>query len=300
MDIQMLLRTQQFRRYVDSLPNPDAFLEKLGLPETQCKLTSLEEAFPEEFNPEQVKESLLLNLQQDYDSMVSDLPPDFRARESKAAIHVGNTNQIEICYDGKINNKINRENVRIACIGLHFRDIGNARLMYFENVQGELKEGGYYSRREVRRIFGKLNSHFGDDWRVGILRQLIKYAHNRDMEVRGQVPGLFYFFASSITQYPLYSLNYVQTYLKSGISLEHIEFKPIDHRTRGIWPKAMVFLATKNQEERLGLIRLAAGEYAQSRDYLRHQWLKEKTIDCETFDESCEEEFARVFEKYFA
>ena len=59
-------------------------------------------------------------------------------------------------------------------MGLHFHDLGDSQVMCLDNVQGEIKEGEY-TRREVQRVFGKLSSHFEEDWRVGLLRQAAQY-----------------------------------------------------------------------------------------------------------------------------
>ena len=63
---------------------------------------------------------------------------------------------------------------------------------------------------------------------------------------------------------------------------------------------AVNFLQTKNPEDQLRLLALAANEYTESYGRLRHKWLREETIDTPTFDTSCEREFARVFAKYLS
>lgn len=295
--IERLLQTEQFKRYMDLLPNPNAFLQKLDWAATECKVSQLEGAFPKDITVDQLVSSVLLNLQLDYDSMITNLPMGFTAKQSKLYIHACNTNQIGIYYGDEIRNNTELDN-RIACVSLHFRDMDYTRYMYIENVQGELKERKC-PRRDVRKIFGKLNSHFGEDWRVGLVRQLVQYAHDQGMEVRGQVPGVFSLLRNSLPEYPLYSLNYVRTYLRSGIPIENIEFKFVSEEVQPRWDAARDFLKTKNPEERLHLLDLASKEYTESYRQLRHQWLEER-IDGPTYDTSCKREFGTVFEKYLA
>lgn len=82
--------------------------------------------------------------------------------------------------------------------------------------------------------------------------------------------------------------------------MENIEFRAVPDEIQPRWDTAMDFLRTKSQEERLQLLDQASREYAESYRRLRHQWLKEKTIDVPTFDASCEREFGRVFEKHLS
>lgn len=299
IEIGTLSQTEQFRKYIDSLPDPEAFRQKLALEATEFKVSLLERALPQNLTSDQLTASLLLNLQQDYDSLITNLPAEFQAKESKSAIHIGNTNQIGIYYAGKIQNGKGNIKSRIACISLHFRDIDGAQTMYLEGVQGELKESKH-PRREVRRVFGKLNSYFGEDWRAGLLRQPVKYAYDQGMSVRGTVPGLFSFIATSLPEYPIYSLCYLQTYLRIGVPLEDIEFTQVSAEIQTKWVDAVNFLKTKTQEERLLLLAQATNEYARSYRRLMHQWLREKTIDVPTFDESTKEEYARIFAQHLS
>lgn len=297
--IETLSQTEQFRKYMDLLQDPGTFRQKLGLETTKFKIDRLKEALPPDLTPDQLATTILLNLQQDYGSMIVDLPAEFQARESEHAIHVGNTNQIGVHYTGEIQKGKGNVDFRIACISLHFRDIDGTQSMYLEDVQGELRESKY-SCREVRRVFGKLNSYFGEDWRVGLLRQTLNYAYDQGMQVKGKVPGIFWYMGSSLAEYPFYSFCYVQTYLRVGIPLENIEFKPVSDDVQIKWGDAVNFLKTRDQEERLHLLTLAIDDYAKSYRRLRYEWLKEKTIDVFTFDANTEREGARVFAQYFS
>lgn len=231
--------------------------------------------------------------------MIVDLPAEFQARESERFIHIGNTNQIGVHYTGEIQKGKGNVDFRIACISLHFRDIDGTKSMCLEDVQGELKESKY-SRREVRRVFGKLNSYFGEDWRVGLFRQAIGYACDRGMEVKGRVPGVFWFLGDSLPQYPLYSLCYVQTFLRSGIPLENIEFAKVPDYVQLRWGDVVNFLQTKTLDERLHLLALATDDYARLYGRLKHQWLREKVIDFSIFEANTVREGLRVFAEHFS
>ena len=293
-----VLQTDRFQEYVESLRDPNAFLESLDWELNERKINRFKKVLPDDFSVDQLVSSLLLNLQQDYDAIITDLPPGFHARETRErTVHVGNTNQIGIHYEGEIKKGEDKSDTRIACVSFHFRDIGGGHFMYLENVQGELKEG-HYSRREIRRIFGKLNSHFGEDWRIGLLRQPLKYARDQGMEVKGNVPGVFYFIRDSLIEHPIYALNYVQTYLRLGLPLEDITFNPTPKEIQARWDRAISFLETETPEERLRLLSLAAREYTKTYDRLHHQWLEEEDINYPMFEAGCKKEFARVFTKY--
>lgn len=292
-----LLGTKQFREYLGSLQDPNLFLQKVNSEVNTYKIDMLNNIFPKDFSLDQRVASLLLNLQQDYDTMIKNLPGEFQMKES-GLIHVGNTNQIGVYYNGRIQRGKERFGSRIACVSLHFRDISGAQIMHIESIQGELIERRY-SRREVRRVFGKLNSYFREDWKVGLLRQLCGYAHDRRMGVKGEVPGIFCFFGSSFREYPMYSLNYVQTYLRAGVSLENIEFRPVPDDVKTRWDMAINFLKNRNPEERLSLITSAAKAYTNSYTQLRSKWLEEEAKS-QGFSVSNEMEFARVFTKYFS
>lgn len=300
--IEALSQTEQFKNYLDSLQDPGSFEQRLVLEATRFKIDRLEEHLPRGLTPDQLAATILLNLQQDYDFVVTDLPAEFQAKESLHSIHPECTNQIGIYYWGEIQKGKKVENFRVACLSLHFLDMGDKQVMYINNVQGELNEErrGHFSHREVRRVFGKLNSHFREDWRVGLVRQVIEYARDRSMEVKGRVPGVFWFLGDSLPEYPLYSLYYVQTFLQSGIPLENIEFAQLPKNVQLRWRDTVDFLQTKTLDERLHLLALATDEYAKSYRRFKYQWFREKAIDLSTFEANTAREGLRVFAEYLS
>ncbi len=304
IEMKLLEQTEEFKKCVTSLENPDFFLNKYKEAvndDGEYLIERLSKVFPEELTQSQWISSILLNLQQDYGAIISDLPDEFRSEESKSCIHVGNSNQIRVYYNGILRKGGEKANKWVACIGLHFRDMGDAQVMCLEDIQGELREGSRFSRREVRRIFGKLNTHFDGDWRIGLLKQPIQYARDREMKIIGRVPGLFFLFGSSIAEFPMYSLNYVRTYLQSGIALEDIEFDKIQRDDlRTTWDTALDVLKTKDHAERLHLLNSAANEYIKTYDIFYDRLLNDKMFKYSEYEKRLQEEFARVFEKYLS
>lgn len=287
--IHELLKNQKFKKYRDSLgkgPEFDRYARKARF---------LDKVWPEDFTVDQVVDSLLLNLHQDYDSIITDLPSEFSARDCESSIHVGNTNQIGIFYTGKLSKEVEVSDYRMACLSVHFRDNGE-KGMYIENIQGEIPEENF-DRRGVRRIFGKLNSHFGEDWRVGLLRQTADYARAKDIKVKGKVPGVFAFIGHSISEYPMYSINYVRTYLQIGIDLEDIEFARLWEGLHS-WDAAVKSLKTKSPEERIERLSSAANEYGKSYRRLWRECYNESKLNLDEFYEQSQEECKRIFAEY--
>ncbi len=298
--IERLLQTEQFQAHIATLEDPEEFLQTVDWAVNDYKVSQLLKAFPKDLTVDQLVASLLLNLQQDYDTIVTNLPPFFSARESKIWIHPGYSNQIGIHFEGKLR-KMDVEDAkrRVATFGVHFRDIDGTQCMYLDSIQGELKEGRHTTVREIRRVYGKLATHFGEDWKVGLLRQAMEHAHAQDMDVRGRVPGIFCLIGSSRPEYPLYSLNYVRTYLSLGIPLEKIEFNPVPDDIPANWDGALSFLQTIDPEEQQQRLGAAARDYARA---ARQLWSKINITrpNLATYNALWDNAFTQVFEEHLS
>lgn len=289
---ELLLKYEKFQKHLNSLENKDSFIDRLDSFLQSYKLENFKTNIPKDFTFVNFADSLLLNLQQDYNSIISNLPSDFIARESKERIHIGNVNQIGIYYQGK---------KRVACLNVYFQDKSGSKFMYIDNIQGDIKSSTINSSlKEIHKTFGKLNNYFGEDWRAGLSKQLVDYAKTRDIKVKGKVPGLFFLFESSITDYPIYSLNYVQTFLRSGIPFEDIEISPLQNGFEwadSLWSEAISSLKLKDLEDRLTALNSASKEYTK---FYNDSW-EEIYKDCSKFEDfklNCKKESIKVFEKY--
>src|SRR3989344_2864621 len=194
--------------------------EKLG------KINRFLEYFPSFLSEDELFSSINLNLKFNFDNLQIPLPENFNIFESKTAIHIGNLNQLSIEYSGA-----ESEKRRIACLSLYFLNRDKQRELRLNNIQGEIKPTrfGYFfnKKRKIHRIFGKLDYFYGKDWRAGLIEKIKSFGEKEGMKVIGEMPGIFSHLGSSISEYPLYSLYYLNSFLKAGIPLENIDFRGV-------------------------------------------------------------------------
>lgn len=122
---------------------------------------------PDSLDSESLDKFIELNLSHELEDMITKLPVKFEAKRQLDLIHPGNINQVGIYFKGEISDKFNSKRISpIASIGLYFNDENGRDVLNITGIQGELTEDiRGYSRREVRRVFGKLNTFFEEDWR---------------------------------------------------------------------------------------------------------------------------------------
>lgn len=64
---------------------------------------------------------------------------------------------------------------------------------------------------------------------VGLCSQLVEYGSQNDINVKGEIPGIFYLMnTDSKSEFPMYFLNHMLTYLRSGIDGENIILPRLD------------------------------------------------------------------------
>ncbi len=298
--ITKLLNNEHFKNYLDTTPNPNKFINRLEKISETNKIGRLLRCFPEELSEDKIYSSLLMNINMDYNEVFQKVPTDFEINESINRIHTGNANQIGINFKKNIpkeKKNLEEETRRIACASFYFLDTEEGKKLLIENIQGDIHRGtGWYTDREIMRVFGKLNTFYKTNWRVGILQQVYDYGKMQKAEVKGIIPGLFALWSVSIQEYPMYALDYLSTYLKIGIPLENIEFKNATYQNiNPNWQNIIPFLEKKTTEEKIQIVRDAANAYRKAFKTNRDGWLFKNAITMEEYKSNCINAYERIF-----
>jgi len=301
-DLDIWLNNTYFKKHLDNAQDKDRIISQLEKATELGKINWLLDAFPKTLDDEEIYSSLFLNISTDYSKIITKYPSEFRVAESKDRIHVGHTNQMGVYYDGRISEYIDYPDARVASFSFHFLDTKNGKELLLEGIQGDIyKDSGHLTFKEAKRMFGKLNTYYGVDWRQGILKQVYDYGKEQGMNVKGNIPGIFYLFGSSITEYPLYALNYLSTYLKIGIPFEDITFRRViedDIRTPMV--NACKFLESKSYDDKASLIQKAASEYGAQFSSNRDAWLWKHKIELRDYEKNCVIAYKKIFSEVFS
>lgn len=235
--------------------------------------------------------SIILNAEQNYGAMISDLPNGFFSRETECNVHIESQNELEVMC------KENNVDKRIITASVYFLDNSGEKTMYVNNIQGNPAKPKKISKENMR-LYGKLNNYFEENWRVGIAKQLKEYANKENLKFKGVVSGLFSHWGAGVKTYPVYSIDYVRTYLSAGLLIDEIEFEDAKFTSGD-------YISEKKQINCLepwNIIKdyLRSKDMAESSDFLfsiRKQYLDQRKEIYKTLeDENFKEKFWKIYD----
>jgi hypothetical protein len=303
-NLDFLLQDMHFKKYLDSAHNPKKVLDRWEKMLDTNKVHELLNTFPKTLDKDEKYSSLLMNLTIDYNQIINRLPKGFSLIESNEpdSTHVDNTNQIDIYFNDILSKGINEPSTfKVACMSFYFLDTKKGKELRIENIQGEISTAsGYFSDNEIKRVFGKLSTFYSVNWKQGLLQQVYDYGKEQGMTIKGELPGIFYFYShrSSLPEYPIYTLDYLTTYLKIGIPLDNIIIRTVPEDIKSRWEKTFSFLRTKTDEEKVSFVKQAADAYRKEfrqnkNDLYKHQ------LALSAFENNCKKTYERVFSEVF-
>jgi hypothetical protein len=306
-NLDFLLRNAHFKTYLNNAYNPEEVLDRWDKTLDMNKVRLLQKIFPKTFDEDEIYSSLILNLTADYNKIINRLPKGFSVVEpieQDSFIHVGSTNQIDIYFNEVLSKGRFEPGIfKVACMSFYFLDSKKGKEIRIENIQGEISTAsGYFSDKEIKRVFGKLNAFYGVNWKQGLLQQVYDYGKEQDMNVKGELPGIFYLPCASVPnsmpEYPLYTSDNMTAYLNIGIPLDDIIIGSVPKDIETRWERTFAFLRTRPDEEKVSLIRQAANTYRKEFTSNRNN-LHEQKLTPSTFEENCRKAFEQVFSEVF-
>ncbi len=267
----------------------------------------MSEKVPEEY----LYPSIMMNLGIDFNEVFPKVPKKFEIKESFNLIHFGTTNQVGFFIEDNLL-KENYESPRIAVASFYFANSDNGKEMHIESVQGELRSGNLrLTRREINKFYGKLGANYDVNWRIGLAQEMHDYGISQGAVVKADIPDAF---GTHMDSYPNYALNYLRTYLSTGIPLENISFDKISLRDElrifekdsieekdsinTVWDPVKQYLEPLSNEDRIATVSKAISKYAkahaqnkelQSRDFLTYKGYLSK----------CGSDFKRIIRENF-
>lgn len=305
---QKFMQTDEFQEKLKSHPNADSIHNKLTDDSSNWIYRRILEKLEEKVDENNVLESFFLNANINYGKIFPSLSTEFTVKESTKKIHVEVIHQAEIYFNGDLTNNSKKKNsARIATLGFYFSKTNEGTELHIENIQGDIHtSSGNYTNREIMRVFGKLNACYDQNWRAGIAQDIKNYGVEQEAVVKADIPGLFYFLDSSMPQYPLYTINYLNTYLNIGIPLDNIEFgQTPDTNTKhvfvnSLWKDVTTFLETKPLDEQTKLLADASKEYGTLHKQYELEWLSNDHISTDDYEANCERAFKKIMKETFS
>lgn len=232
--------------------------------------------------------SISLNLSLDLNEMKINLPKNFNIRPSNL-IHPENIHQLSILYNESKNSSDN--DLWIASTGFYLLAGKEQNKFIINSIQGQLKypEKDKIIKKRGSRIFGKLNSFYKEDWRVGIIKGIKDLGEKKNLEVFGKMPPIFYLFGSSTAEYPLYSTYNLLSFLKADISLDNILFEntPIDFKSN--WNSIIPKIREEDLSKGILSLENLSREYRKFYSNQKNLWLSSGEIKLNEFEKNCRE-----------
>jgi hypothetical protein len=213
-------------------------------------------------NVEQQIESVIYNLQFNFNKIPINLPEGFIKKTNYVDGHVESPNEIKIIYVEN-NNKQD-----VATFNIYLIKKGESVELRINNIQGAVRSSHFLHKNvNYRRFFGKLNNYYKDDWRVGIVKQVNEFGKANRLKLKLELPKI-YSAKSTGNQYLLSILDYLETGLKAGISLENIsvfnvhKYVPNKSETKSLLDyktgliNLMARIKNKPKEEQIRIVEL--------------------------------------------
>ena len=257
---------------------------------------------------EEKARSISMNLNFDFDSMNINLPQDFEIHRSES-LHPENIIQYDITYSDPVFLKGIKSIA--ADFGFYLSREKSENFLTITGVQGRLStiRFGFQDKfresddenydvlkkrsiKAIKRVFGKLNHFYGEDWRVGIIREIKKVSEEKNLGLRGFVPGTRDVGTLSIPMYPMYSIYTFNSFLKAGICEDNIYFSSSHPNLEFTWDK--IRASIKGGEPIKNLDNLS-GDYARFYKTQIDPINRSETFSNELFMDK----FQELAEKYF-
>jgi hypothetical protein len=119
---------------------------------------------------------------------------------------------------------------RIATINFYFIQRNNQIELHINNLQG-LKG----SPNQTQNYYlTKLSEKLGENWRIYIIKRIKQFCENNNLKIIGELPTRFYMIDTPLStdhEYKRQLRQYIQAYLKAGVSLEDIHYDLIEPET---------------------------------------------------------------------
>jgi len=305
-NLDFLLRNTHFKTYLNNAHNPEEVLDRWEKALDTDKVHGLLKAFPKTFDEDETYSSLLLNLTANYNQIINKLPEGFsviEAEESNELVHLGITNQIDIYFNNILSKERHKPSTsKIACMSFYFLDSKKGKELRIEEVQGEISTArGHFSDKEIQRVFGKLSTFYGVNWKQGLLQQVYDYGKELGMNVKGEIPGIFHFYngTSSMPQYPIYTIDYLTAYVNIGIPTDDIIISPVPEDIQSQWDKAFSFMKTKTNKEKDLLMKRANNAYREEYKLYKKD-LDEQKLTHSDFEEKFKKTYIKIFSEVFS
>lgn len=259
---------------------------------TPYKISDILKLIPEVDSKKEIFDSINYNLNFNFNNFNFPLPEGFKLLKTGSSSHVGNINQHHITFD--------REDLdyspSVATIDFYFLHRSNAMELRINNLQGNLKVSrGWFDKREISGIFGKLSNFYGKNWRAGLAEKIKSFGEQNKMRVVGEMPLVFYFFNSSIPEYTRYSLYYLQSFLEAGITLEGVDFRKVHENFVGSFDNLKTALKDEKREDQISFLRDLIRENNLFLEEQKSLWFKGK-ISSEELEKKVTKKFKEIVE----